>query len=130
MRIAIVALVLAGCATPYPALTATAKAGSAAVSAFEAYDHAHKRDLLAAHPECKAQPKPEVCFAAVLAPYEVARDEVLRPIDALAPALFEAAHVAEQGAADKSLTTALAGKIASLTAAVLAAVAKLQGGAP
>lgn len=117
---------LSGCATPYPALTAVAKSGSAAVAAFETFDHDHKRELLAAHPECQRL-QPDVtmvadCYRGVLAPYTVERDKVFVVIAELTPAVREAAKVAEQGAAD-----GLAARIAALAAKVLAAVAQLRG---
>lgn len=128
MRGALVVLLLAsGCATPYPALKAAAQSGQAAIAAFETYDHDHKRALLTAHPECKSAPSPEACFLAALAPYSVERDRVLERIDALAPALTEAAHVAQQADADRALTDALTAKILALGASVMQAIAKLRG---
>lgn len=118
----IAALFLASCGHGYQTLDAAARSGSVAIAAFEQYDHDHKRELLAAHPECRAAPGPDACYQAVLAPYLVERDQVIAVIDALAPSLQEASHVAEQGAAD-----GLAVRIAGLTASVLESIAKLRG---
>jgi hypothetical protein len=52
---------------------------------------------------------------------------VLSRIDALAPALAEAAHVAQQADADRALTDALAAKVLALGAAVMKSVAELRG---
>lgn len=123
----VLALGASACATPYPALKAAAQSGQAAIAAFETYDHDHKRELLSAHPECRTAPAPEACYQAALAPYAVERDQVLAKVDALAPALAEAAKVARQADADRSLTDALAARVADLTAAVLRAVAALRG---
>jgi hypothetical protein len=125
--LAIALLLASGCATPYPALRAAAQSGQAAIAAFEAYDHDHKRALTAAHPECRTAPVPEACYQAALAPYFVERDRVLSRIDALAPALAEAAHVAQQADADRALTDALAAKVLALGAAVMKSVAELRG---
>lgn len=126
---ALLVLVLgaSACATPYPALTAAARSGQAAIVTFEQYDRQHKRELITAHPECKTAPMPEACYQAALAPYAVERDQVLSRIEALSPALTEAAHVAQQADADRSLTDALAARVAALTAAVLKAIATLRG---
>jgi len=122
------ALAFAGCATPYPALTAAVGTGRAAIAGFEQYDHDHKRAILAAAAEkCNVAPFPAKCFLDALAPYAAKRDEVLSKIDALAPALTQAAAVAQQADADRSMTDALAAKLSALASEVLMAVARLRG---
>lgn len=128
MRTLLVAcLLLSACATPYPALTAAVGTGRAAIAGFETYDRDHKRALLAAHPECRAAADPAACYREALAPYVTQRDEVLGKIDVLIPALNQAAAVAKQADADRSLTDALAAKLSALASEVLMAVARLRG---
>lgn len=116
-------LLFTGCATPWPALTATAKAGRVAIAGFEQYDHDHKRELVAA---CAAADAPTACVTAALAPYFARRDPVVRGIDEMVPVLTEAEGLAVQANADRSLTDAVAAKAATMLARVLGAIADLR----
>jgi len=115
-----------GCAGAYDTLHAAAAAGDEAIAGFRAYDAAHKREILAAHPECKAAPSPDVCRRAALAPYESHRDPVLARIDVLAPSLGDAARIGKQADADRAVTLSLASRIAAMVADVERAIEQLR----